>query len=67
MKSSTIIEMRDQLKLLVEDGKTRTYLAGDTWRQAGSAKKIATAFGSNLRSCLKKSVGKRNANKRNKK
>lgn len=57
----------DAVYLLGSDGKTRTYLASDTWRQAGSAKKIATAFGSNLRGCLKKSVGKRNANKRNRK
>ncbi|MEY4332483.1 MAG: hypothetical protein RLZZ196_1221 [Bacteroidota bacterium] len=57
----------DAVYLLGSDGKTRTYLASDTWRQAGSAKKIATAFGSNLRGCLKKSVGQRNANKRNKK
>lgn len=55
----------DAVYLLGSDGKTRTYLASDTWRQAGSSKKIATAFGSNLRGCLKKSVGKRNANKRN--
>ena len=49
---------------LVGDNGQRTYIASDTWRQAGSAKKIATAFGSNLRSCLKKSVGNRLANKK---
>lgn len=57
----------DAVYLLGGDGKTRTYLASDTWRQAGSSKKIATGFGRNLRGCLKKSVGQRNANKRNKK
>jgi hypothetical protein len=39
-------------------------LATDTWRQAGSAKKIATGFGRDLRGCLSKSVGKRLNNKR---
>ena len=57
----------DAVYLLGSDGKTRTYLATDTWRQAGSSKKIATGFGRNLRGCLKKSVGQRNANKRNNK
>jgi hypothetical protein len=66
-KSVKVDADSDAVYLLGSDGKTRTYLASDTWRQAGSAKKIATAFGSNLRGCLKKSVGKRNANKRNKK
>ena len=51
---------------LIGDNGQRTYIASDTWRQAGSAKKIATAFGSNLRNCLKKSVGTRLANKKNK-
>ncbi len=57
----------DAVYLIGSDGKTRTYLASDTWRQAGSSKKIATGFGRNLRGCLKKSVGQRNSNKRNKK
>jgi hypothetical protein len=51
---------------LVGDNKQRTYIASDTWRQAGSSKKIATGFGSNLRKCLKGSVGSRLSNKRNK-
>lgn len=57
----------DAVYLVGNDGKTRTYLASDTWRQAGSSKKIATGFGSNLRKCLKKSVGRRLSNKRKKK
>lgn len=57
----------DAVYLLGSDGKTRTYLASDTWRQAGSAKKIATGFGKDLRGCLKKSVGNRLNNKRNNK
>ncbi len=57
----------DAVYLVGSDGKTRTYLASDTWRQAGSSKKIATGFGSNLRKCLKSSVGNRLSNKRNKK
>jgi hypothetical protein len=52
---------------LIGDNGQRTYIASDTWRQAGSAKKIATAFGSNLRGCLKKSVGNRLNNKKRKK
>jgi hypothetical protein len=53
----------DAVYLLGSDGKTRTYLASDTWRQAGSSKKIATAFGSHLRECLSVSVGQRLKNK----
>ena len=56
----------DAVYLLGSNGKTRTYIASDTWRQAGSAKKIATAFGSDLRKCLSNSVGQTLAN-RNKK
>ena len=50
----------DAVYLLGSDGKTRTYLASDTWRQAGSSKKIATGFGSDLRKCLTKAVANRN-------
>jgi len=57
----------DAVYLLGSDGKTRTYLASDTWRQAGSSKKIATGFGSNLRKCLKKAVGSRLSKKKAKK
>ena len=52
---------------LVGDNGQRTYIASDTWRQAGSSKKIATGFGSNLRKCLKKSVSGRLSNKKAKK
>ena len=54
----------DAVYLMGSDGKTRTYLASDTWRQAGSSKKIATGFGSNLRKCLKKAVGTRLSKKK---
>jgi hypothetical protein len=54
----------DAVYLLGSDGKTKTYLASDTWRQAGSSKKIATGFGKDLRGCLSKSVGNRLKNKR---
>ncbi len=57
----------DAVYLIGSDGKTRTYLASDTWRQAGSSKKIATGFGSNLRKCLKKAVGSRLSKKKAKK
>ncbi len=57
----------DAVYLMGSDGKTRTYLASDTWRQAGSSKKIATGFGSNLRKCLKKAVGTRLSKKKNNK
>ena len=57
----------DAVYLMGSDGKTRTYLASDTWRQAGSSKKIATGFGSNLRKCLKKAVGNRLSKKKNNK
>jgi len=57
----------DAVYLVGNDGKTRTYLANDTWRQAGPSKKIATGFGDNLRKCLLNEVGSRNASKRNKK
>jgi hypothetical protein len=52
---------------LVGDNGQRTYIASDTWRQAGSSKKIATGFGSNLRKCLKKSVSSRLSNRKSKK
>ena len=54
----------DAVYLMGSDGKTRTYLASDTWRQAGSSKKIATGFGSNLRKCLKNAVGSRLSKKK---
>jgi hypothetical protein len=56
----------DAVYLIGEDGKTRTYIATDTWRQAGKSKKIATAYGHHLRECLQKSVGNRLTNKKNK-
>ena len=58
-KSVKLDSGSDAVYLVGEDGKTRTYLATDTWRQAGSGQKIATGFGADLRKCLKSSVAKR--------
>ena len=48
----------DAVYLVGNNGK-RTYIATDTWRQAGSGKKIATGFGADLRKCLQNSVATR--------
>lgn len=49
---------------LVGDNGQRTYIASDSWRQAGSSQKVATSFGKHLRECLQSSVQNRLASKK---
>jgi hypothetical protein len=45
---------------LVGNGGNNIRIASDTWRQAGAnTKKVATAYGPELQSCLKNSVKNR--------
>jgi hypothetical protein len=38
------------------DGKTKTRIADDTWRTAGTSQKVASGFGNDMKDCVKSKV-----------
>lgn len=50
----------EAIYLVGQDGKSRTYIVKDEWRQAGAAKKVTTSYGSSSIAAFKSSVATRN-------
>ena len=62
LRSKTSVEVDEEGKttgaiiITSSDGKTKTRIADDTWRTAGTSQKVASGFGSDMKDCVKGKV-----------
>jgi hypothetical protein len=62
LRSKTSVEVDEEGKttgaivITSSDGKTKTRIADDTWRTAGTSQKVASGFGQDMKDCVKGKV-----------